>query len=341
MYHQTCSINFRTGKQIPAMFLTDEPNIKKNKSSRPQDEVKAQAFQGVAGFLAENDNEQITINDLIELMDEYLKESECTAYGHTHMKAKLKQHFSNQILVTEINEKSNVVTLRSTAEALLQDFHDCQKKDPEMEKMHIIRTAAKFIKNDIKLVETSNEYYPPTDEIKNPQKCLSFLPESLKAFLGEIVTGKDVQLKLASIGQGIMQTSQPRVLLALLQVGLGVQLHHHFASRFLIDSLHHHGFCCSYQEVQRFEKNAAVNTGTNLENLTSETVQYVADNVDHNIRTLDGNDTFHGMGIIATITPATKQTRVVPRKTINPKDVSDTGKIDIQYQKMEGKTPVN
>eukprot|EP00794_Sanderia_malayensis_P010410 gene10410-11499_t len=171
--------------------------------------------------------------------------------------------------------------------------------------MHIIRTAAKLIKNGIKLVETSNEYYPPTDEIENPQKCLSFLPESLKAFLGEIVTGKDVELKLASIGQAIMQISRPR--------------------------------------VQRYEKNAVntVNTGTNLENFTSETVQYVADNVDHNIRTLDGNDTFHGMSIIANITPATKQTTVVPRKTINPQDVSDAGKIDIQYQKMEGKILAN
>ena len=30
---------------------------------------------------------------------------------------------------------------------------------------------------------------------------------------------------------------------------MGVQLHHHFASRFLIDSLHQHGFCCSYREL--------------------------------------------------------------------------------------------
>ena len=32
-------------------------------------------------------------------------------------------------------------------------------------------------------------------------------------------------------------------------------------------------------------------------------MQYVADNVDHNIRTLDGSGTFHGMGIITAITP--------------------------------------
>ena len=42
--------------------------------------------------------------------------------------------------------------------------------------------------------------------------------------------------------------------------------------------------------------------GTGIPNHTSEFV----DNVDHNLRTLDGNDTFHGMGLIATITPGTK-----------------------------------
>ena len=34
-------------------------------------------------------------------------------------------------------------------------------------------------------------------------------------------------------------------------------------------------------------------------------IQFVADNVDDNIRTLDRLDTFHGMGIIAVLTPRT------------------------------------
>ena len=113
---------------------------------------------------------------------------------------------------------------------------------------------------------------------------------------------KDVDLKRASIGQAIMQAARPGVLLAPLQIGLDVKLHHHFASRLLIDWLHRLGSCCSYQEVQTFGKNAAVTQGTGILNHTSEFV----DNVDHNLRTLDGNDTFHGMGLIATITPGTK-----------------------------------
>ena len=46
--------------------------------------------------------------------------------------------------------------------------------------------------------------------------------------------------------------------------------------------------------------------GTGIPNHTSEFVHDVADNVDHNLRTLDGNEKFHGMGLIATVTPGTK-----------------------------------
>ena len=332
MYHQKCSVNFRTGKQISKMFVTDEPPQKKKRVGRPQDEEKTDAFVKIAKFLQENVDEQITVGDLIALMSDYMADSESTAYGHTRMKAKLLEHFGNQILITEINGKVNVVTFRSTAETILQEFHAHQKDRPEQQKKYIIQAAAKLIKNDIKMVETSTEHYPPVDEIETEERCLDFLPNTLKLLLQGILTGKDISTKLASIGQAIMQAARPRDLLAPLQVGLGIQLHHHFASRFLIDSLHRHEFCCSYQEVQRFGQNAAVDQGTEIPNHTTEFVQYVADNVDQNIRTFDGNDTFHGMEFIASVTPGTKHSQLVPRKKVNSDDLCTTGRIQIQHQ---------
>ena len=83
-----------------------------------------------------------------------------------------------------------------------------------------------------------------------------------------------------------------------LQVRLAVQLHHHYASRFLVDSLHHLGFCCSYQQVQEFEQCAAFSHGTDIFNFINQFIQYVADNVDHNIQTLDGNNTYDTSGFV-------------------------------------------
>ena len=45
--------------------------------------------------------------------------------------------------------------------------------------------------------------------------------------------------------------------------------------------------------MHKFERNAAHPHGTDIPNLTTEFVQYAADNVDHNICTLDGHGTFH------------------------------------------------
>jgi hypothetical protein len=122
-------------------------------------------------------------------MDEFLVDSESTPYGHTHMKTRLKEHFCDRIIITEINGKTNVVTFRSTAEAVLQNFHARQKDDPTMEKIHIIKAAAKLIRDDIKSVDTSNETYPASHEIESPEECLNFLPETLTLLLGEIFMG--------------------------------------------------------------------------------------------------------------------------------------------------------
>ncbi len=79
------------------------------------------AFLEVAKCLEKNDDEQITIHDLVQRMDENLANTEHSAYTCTHMQQKLKEHFGNKIIQTEINGKCNVVTLRS--KAVLHDFY--------------------------------------------------------------------------------------------------------------------------------------------------------------------------------------------------------------------------
>ena len=87
-------------------------------------------------------------------MNGFLEESKSIAYGHTHMKARLKEYFGDQIIITEINGKSNVVTLRRTAACVLQEFHDRQEDDPDMEKIHLIKTAAKLIVTNVKSAQS-------------------------------------------------------------------------------------------------------------------------------------------------------------------------------------------
>ena len=71
-----------------------------------------------------DDDEQITINDIIDQRD--------------------------------INGKPNVVIFRITARVLLQQFYNQQRKYPEEEKIRLIQTDAKRIKDDIKAVQITH-----------------------------------------------------------------------------------------------------------------------------------------------------------------------------------------
>lgn len=332
IYHQPCNVNFRTGRQIPSQFCSDESKSARLSQGRPEETERTEAFMKCVTFLEENDDEQVTINDLIRKMDDYLKGSPCDTYSFRYMKKKLLEYYGDRIIVTELNGKSNVVTFRTTASIILNDFYGQQNRnDSESEKLRIIQTAAKLIKNDIKRLDSNTDTYPTCDEMSSTTRALEFVPKSLLSFLQVLFTGKDTDLKQASLGQALMQATRPRVLLAPMQFGLSAEMHSKFASRYLVDTLHKRGFGVGYSEVQAYERCAAMQGGDLPERQPDQFVQFIADNVDHNIRTLDGLDTFHGMGIIATFSPGKLPSKSIPRVKVSAEDIKQVGRINIKY----------
>ena len=86
---------------------------------RPEDVAWAKAFTQVVTYFAEND-EQITIIDLCEKLKEYLNGD--TPYTEKYVKMKLESHFGEDLILTGIRGKRNVVTSRSTGEKILERF---------------------------------------------------------------------------------------------------------------------------------------------------------------------------------------------------------------------------
>ena len=66
-----------------AQFATED--FKRPKLGRPQDDKRAEAFLEVASYLEDNDDEKITINDLIDLMNQKLANTDYDAYGYTYI----------------------------------------------------------------------------------------------------------------------------------------------------------------------------------------------------------------------------------------------------------------
>ena len=50
---------------------------------------------------------------------------------------------------------------------------------------------------------------------------------------------------------------------------------------------------------------------------------------------MNDHDTFHGMGMIATITPGTRSERPIPRAKVTSLDVAIIGRVTIPYHKEE------
>ena len=63
-------------------------------------------------------------------------------------------------------------------------------------------------------------------------------------------------------------------------------------------------------------------------------LQFMTDNSDHNTQTLDGLNTFHGMGKIKAVTPGIKYTsRIIPRVEVTAEDVAAAAKVGIHFYK--------
>ena len=186
--------------------------------------------------------------------------------------------------------------MRDTASSILHAFHRQRKvENIEEDKLNIIGAASNLIASDVKSMKIPKYFYPDTRYIA---ESVSYVLNFLQLLLRTTVAGKNVGVKLASIAQVIMQALRPRTIIAPLQLDLlvGIQMHYHFMSRFLVDTLHGHGFSSSYAEVMKYERSAAVVQGTEMPVYSKEHhMEYVADNVDHNVATIDGIGTFHGI----------------------------------------------
>ena len=80
---------------------------------------------------------------------------------------------------------------------------------------------------------------------------------------------------------------------------------HVFGSKWLVNELSRLGFSITYDEGNRYQQ--SVIQSESLEDVMTEYLpgtftQWVADNVDQNISTLNGEGTFHGIEIIAVST---------------------------------------
>lgn len=79
----------------------------------------------------ENYSEQTTVNDLVERMYQISPEP----YTSIYMRQKIEKHLGQDVIITNIYGRDNVITIRLSAAKILQEFYDSPKAaDEEAEK---------------------------------------------------------------------------------------------------------------------------------------------------------------------------------------------------------------
>ena len=255
---------------------------------RPQDKGMLHWFQMLCQWLESNPEAELyTLTELHAKMVELSDGSD--VYTLKRLTQKLHEHYGEFIFFAEVEGCGTVLCFKSMANCIVNDkWYAERKKNMEEEVERIVLAAAKIIRAEIRESKYDSNLYPTNEDIANVKKGREWVPHHLQTFLKTIVHS---ELKQNSIGHAIIQAARPRSVITPALFGVGVEMDHVFGSRWLVDQLSRLGFSISYDEVNRY-KQSVIQTES-LDNLLTEYfpgtfTQWVADNVDHNVATLDG-----------------------------------------------------
>lgn len=157
--------------------------------------------------------------------------------------------------------------------------------------------AATIIREDIRSAPYDlDSYLPPNQFMKNVKTDVL---KSFLLFLSE-VCGKNIKStknknenKFVAIAHSIINCCRPRSFNSTVLLSLGIYLHRNFGTRRAIDIFSSFGFCASYTDVYVFESSSLLYPQPQVSRNSFS--QFVFDNADFNISTIDGYNTFHSM----------------------------------------------
>ena len=201
----------------------------------------------------------------------------------------------------------------------------------------VLYRAAGVIRKSISNLSFMTDFYPSSGDL-NIENCLEFVPTPLIEFITLCTSEKafnkgafnaqirkeDIDIKTLAICHNIIGHSQN--IATPISFGLGIQLHHKFGSRQLIDTLHGLGYTIPYDEVRRFLTSAAAEdhchdstyiprgmTKYEADDVNS-IIDAAIDNFDQNEETLDGLSTTHCMaGVLYQRKLPMRDTTGIPR----------------------------
>ncbi|GBM42127.1 hypothetical protein AVEN_99051-1 [Araneus ventricosus] len=219
-------------------------------------------------------------------------------YSEKRLRNLLSERYGNNVHISaSMKCFGTVASFRPVASKILKDnWYADRKKEAVDEKRRIIDAAISILQEEVRSHVYDCSTCPTCEEISK---------------------GRENQ-EVLSVAHSIISSVCPRSFVSAVQVGIGVFLHRRFRSKLLINLLHNLGWSISCSEICKYETSITTNTSSEVQN--NGFAQFVFDNADYNTRTVDGYGTFHVMGVVQCVTPASsvQTSSCIPRQKIIP-----------------------
>ena len=284
-YHFNCLLRFNQNK---ASERIDEP-----KSGRKSSQELLDCFSKACDWL-EGEMLPHSVTGFREKMMEFADGED--VYGVQYIKKLLKDQYQDHISFCCGPGGENLLYFKEMAEYLINTKYKERGNTIEEESQRIMALAANLVKVEVREKEYKNDFYPDLNEIE----ALNWSPPLLKQLMKDLAKS---DLKQKFLDQCIVKATKRDVIPPLI-FALVVDLDQNIGSRWLVSYLSSLGVSIVEGEVRLYRQSLMKADTEALTTLPNNSfVQWSADNVNHNLATLDGKGTFHGMGIITSVTP--------------------------------------
>ena len=116
--------------QIPLRHI-QEPvcttSSKKCKGGHPEDTEQSEAFERTGTYSELFEDEQLTLSELVDIMQKNLESSDKRAYTKVYFKWILLENYSHELLISNEDGKHDIATLKSSIITIPRKYYEVPK----------------------------------------------------------------------------------------------------------------------------------------------------------------------------------------------------------------------